>query len=75
MMKRGLSWNLIQIVLSDGEPKSLREIVRETGLSNVVVGANLYRGWKKGLILRTKEPMYESYKVSRARSPIILLLE
>jgi len=59
---------MILAVLSDGKPRSHREIVKESGLGYGVVGVNLYRGWKSGQILRTISPLYVSEKVFKGRA-------
>jgi len=58
----------ILAVLSEGQPRSHREVVKESGLEYRVVGVNLYRSWKAGLVLRTKKPLFESEKVFKGRA-------
>ena len=67
-MKSVSSRERILAVLSDGKPRSHREIVRESGLGYEVVGVNLYRGWRSGQILRTASPFFASEKVFKGRA-------
>jgi hypothetical protein len=53
--------------LKDGNPKSAREIVVSTGLIEHRVWDALYYWWKKGLLLRSENPTFESIKVFRGR--------
>jgi len=56
-------------VLGDGEPKCLREVMAELGeSSSEKVGICLRRLWKKGLILRTREPAFLREKVLKGRA-------
>jgi len=57
-------------VLSDGKPKSHREIVEATGLNNNAVWSALKRCWRKGLIFRSEKPLYEPYKTFKGRAGI-----
>lgn len=57
-------------VLSDGKPKSYREIVEATGLSDNAVWSALKRCWRKGLIFRSEKPLYEPYKTFKGRAGI-----
>ncbi|MEM4311270.1 MAG: hypothetical protein QXX95_02660 [Nitrososphaerales archaeon] len=40
-------------LLTDGKPRSHREIVKETNLAKKAVEGSLYRLWREGLILRS----------------------
>ncbi len=64
----------ILAVLSDGQPKSHKEIVKETGLGYGVTGVNLYRGWKAEQVLRTKKPFLESTLLFKGRARARVLL-
>ncbi len=68
MMRSGSSRERILAVLSDGNPRSHKEIVKETGLGYGVTGVNLLRGWRAGQVLRTKKPFVESIKVFKGRA-------
>jgi len=57
-------------VLSDGEPRSCRELVRETGLTARSVGSSLYRLWKAESVLRTEKPLYEAFRAFKGRAGI-----
>lgn len=55
-------------VLGDGEPRGHRDLVRETGLSDYAVWSVLARCWKRGLVLRTKEPLRKFERVFKGRA-------
>lgn len=57
-------------VLVDEQPRSLRALREETGLTSKAVGSALYRLWKGGAILRTAEPTYESFRAFKGRAGI-----
>jgi hypothetical protein len=61
---------LILAELAANVPKSQREIVKASGLSGKAVYSALFLCWKKGLILRTKEPLYESERIFKGRGGI-----
>jgi hypothetical protein len=58
----------ILAVLSDGKPKTLREIVQTTDLSDAAVWSALARAWRNGLILRTEKPCYERVELFKGRA-------
>ena len=60
----------ILAILSDGRPRSCREIVEETGLSQASVLSALRRCWEKGLVLRSQRPLRRPYKRMRGRAGI-----
>ena len=64
------SSKIILALLSDGVPRSFREIVRESGLSERVVEGALRRLCLKGLVLRTEEPIRKRNKVFKGRAGI-----
>ena len=64
------SSKIILALLSDGVPRSFREIVRESGLSERVVEGALRRLCLKGLILRTEEPIRKRNRVFKGRAGI-----
>lgn len=66
----GRSRELILAALADHKPKSLREIVEATGLTNSAANNSLHLCWKAGLILRTKEPIYEYERRFKGRAGI-----
>ena len=57
-------------VLSDGKPRSRRELMEETGLTSKAVGSALRRLWKGGEILRTQRPTYEALRAFKGRAGI-----
>lgn len=65
--RMGRSRNLILAALGDHKPRSLREIVRATGLSKSAAYDSLFICWERGLALRTKEPLYEHERIFRGR--------
>ncbi len=64
------SSKIILALLSDGVPRSFREIVRESGLSERVVEGALRRLCLKGLVLRTEEPIRKRNRVFKGRAGI-----
>ena len=57
-------------VLSDGKPKSHREIVEATSLSDNAVWSALKRCWHKGLILRSEKPLREPHRAFKGRAGV-----
>jgi len=66
----GQSRKRILSVLGDHKPKSLREIVKVTGISESAAYNALAACWKKGLVLRTKKPIYEFEKIFKGRAGV-----
>jgi hypothetical protein len=66
----GRSRDLILAALADHNPKSLRAVVEATGLTNSSANNSLHLCWKAGLVLRTKEPIYEYERRFRGRAGI-----
>jgi len=66
----GSTQKVLLTVLSDGEPRSCRELMRETGLTAKSVGNSLYRLWKAGSVLRTEKPIYEAFRAFKGRAGI-----
>lgn len=64
------STQLLLTVLSDGEPRSCRDLVSETGLTAKSVGSSLYRLRKAGSVLRTEKPIYEAFRAFKGRAGI-----
>ena len=64
----GRARELVLAALGDHEPKSFREVVKATGLSESSANNALYLCWKRGLILRTKEPIYEFERRFKGRA-------
>lgn len=60
----------IMAVFGDGEPKTHRDVVQATSLSEPAVWRALYNYWKEGLLLRTKEPIFEAIRTFRGRAGI-----
>lgn len=54
-------------LLREKGPMSHRKVVKCTGLSNPSVWIGLRRYWRKGLILRTEEPIRESFQSFHGR--------
>jgi len=61
------TWDKIAAVLGEGKPKTHRQIVKATSLSGSAVWSALNYYWKKGLILRTKEPIREYREYFKGR--------
>ena len=53
--------------LSDGVPRTSKQIAEATGLTRPSVWSALTKSWKLGLVLRSKEPVYISKKVFKGR--------
>ncbi len=66
----GRSREFVLAALEDHEPKSQRQIVKITGLPEGSAYNCLYICWKRGLILRTKEPIYEYERRFKGRAGI-----
>ncbi len=64
------SQNIIISILADGKPKSHRDVLKGTGLTQPGVWQALRRAWENGLLLRTKKPLYESEKLFKGRAGI-----
>jgi DNA-binding MarR family transcriptional regulator len=56
--------------LSDGNPKTLKHLVAETGVSAKAAGNSLHRLWKDGYILRTEKPAMEPDRVFKGRAGV-----
>lgn len=65
----GTQKRLLQI-LSDGTPKTSKQLVKITGFSDKSVEGGLYRLWKTGLILRTEKPTMEPSRTFKGRAGI-----
>ena len=66
----GSTQKMLLTILSDGEPRSRRELVKETGLTARAVGSSLYRLWRSGSVLRTEKPIYEAFRAFKGRAGI-----
>lgn len=56
--------------LSDGTPKTLRQLAVETGVNRGALGNSLFRLWRDRYILRTEFPAMESDRVFRGRAGV-----
>ena len=70
MKPKGSTRSLVLTALVDNKPRSQREIVKATGLSGKAVYSAIFLCWKKGLVLRTREPLYESERIFKGRGGI-----
>jgi hypothetical protein len=61
---------LVLAALGDHKPKSQRQIVKMTGLSEGSAYNALYICWKRGLVLRTKDPIYKYERRFKGRAGI-----
>ncbi len=64
------SQNVILGLLADGKPKSHRDVLEKTGLTESGVWQALRRAWENDLILRTKKPLYEPERLFKGRAGI-----
>ncbi len=71
MKPKGSTRSLVLAALVDNKPKSQRDLVKATGLSGKAVYSAVFLCWKKGLVLRTREPIYESERIFRGRGGIV----
>jgi len=55
-------------LLADGVPRGIHDISVELGLGKRAVEGACYRGWKKGLFLRSKNEVYGRLTRFRGRS-------
>ena len=56
--------------LRDDKPKSHREIVKASRLSGSSAYNSIFTCWKRGLVLRTKKPIYEFERIFKGRAGI-----
>jgi len=61
---------LVLATLSCGDPRSCREVMEETGLNRAQVYNALYRCWRTGLVLRTRDAIYERERVFKGRAGV-----
>ena len=64
------SRELVLSVLGDHKPKSSRQVIAATGLSRSSVHNALRLCWKRGLVLRTKKPIYHRERVFKGRGGV-----
>ena len=55
------------VALSEGKPKSAKDVVSATDLDDKKVWDGLYYWWKKGALLRSEKPTYENIEVFKGR--------
>ena len=72
MVRQGVTKKRILSVLVAGEPRSCREVIEETGLSQSRVYKGLRRLWMAGKVLRTERPLYRHERVFRGRRGVSL---
>jgi hypothetical protein len=70
MVRYSPTRKLILAALSDHKPKSLRDVVKATKLTGSAINNALLLCWKRGFILRTKEPLYEHERVFKGRAGV-----
>jgi len=64
------SRGLVLAALGDHKPKSAREVVKATGLTDRAVYAALFRCWKGVFVLRTEKPLYEHERIFKGRGGV-----
>ena len=62
------SRELVLAALGDHKPKSMREVVETTGLSQGAACNVLASCWRKGIVLRTKDAIYEFERRFKGRA-------
>jgi len=60
--------------LSDGSPKTLKQLLAETDTGAKAAGNSLHRLWKDGYILRTEKPAMEPNRVFKGRAGVSMHL-
>lgn len=60
----------IKDLFSDGEPRTFRQVVKSTDLSESGAQNGLLKCWKRGILLRTAEPTYEAESTFKGRAGI-----
>jgi len=68
--RMGRSRKLVLAALGDHKPRSLREIAKATGLSKSAAYNSLFICWERGLVLRTKGPIYEHERIFKGRGGV-----
>jgi hypothetical protein len=64
------SQKTILSILADGRPRSHRDFVKATNLTDSGVWQALRRAWESDTILRTRKPLYESERLFKGRAGI-----
>jgi len=67
-MRPSVSRDGVLRVLFEHSPLSCREIVKRSGLSRSQVDNVLYRCWREGYVLRSRDAVYERERVFRGRA-------
>ena len=70
MVWYGRTQQSILKVLSDGKPRTKRELADKIGLTDKAAVNCLHRLWKGSTILRTEKPIYEALKSFKGRAGI-----
>jgi hypothetical protein len=60
----------ILAALAGGRPKTHRELVQATGLSDAAIWNAVARAWHLGLVMRTEKPAYEAVKLFKGRDGV-----
>jgi hypothetical protein len=66
----GHTQKAILSILDDGKPRSLKEVINETGFDVKKISNSLHRLWKSRSILRSEKPTYESLRSFKGRAGI-----
>ena len=69
-MEQFPSQNRVLVILSDGTAKCSRDIAKLTGLSRGATENALKRLWVRGIILRTKSPVFEAARIFKGRAGV-----
>jgi len=69
-LKRRPSRKLVLAVLADGRPRSSRDVQKAAGLSASAANNALILCWKRGLVLRTKRPLFERERIFKGRAGV-----
>ena len=56
--------------LSDGKPKAIVDVAKKTGLTRNQAGCALMLAWRRGLVLRTANAIYQGERVFKGRNGV-----
>ncbi len=69
-MEYRASREIVLGALADGKPMGVMEIAKKTKLNRSQAGNALMLAWRRGLVLRTVEPIYEAERINRGRAGV-----
>ncbi len=69
-MEYRASREIVLGALADGKPMGVMEIAKKTRLNRSQAGNALMLAWRRGLVLRTVEPIYGAERINRGRAGV-----